>query len=213
MRHSHDASVDMIAPFVTVVFSAGAHGGGGHPANTRIFRIPQSLPSASRSAAVVVMVTKIQCTWTGSMGGSVRRQIAPARGLFSRRSRRLDGTRTTRVSDCDASRIAKRDVDLMATSTLTVCLKKIMLSCSEAEYGKCPSPWSSAKGGDLKCAANPPRNRVPRYCRRTTGATNCHGRRRIMEEPLSGPSAQSRPSAFAFNSRSSCPSCRASRSS
>ena len=105
--------------------------------NTKNISIPQSLSERKPSAAVVVMVTKDSVYVDGQLVGSVS-DIAASQGpffaplknaLLAQNDRILAGAQKT-----DAS---KREVTIMGDKTIPYSvLKKIMLSCSDAEYGK-----------------------------------------------------------------------------
>jgi biopolymer transport protein ExbD len=104
--------------------------------NTKNISIPQSLSERKPSAAVVVMVTKDSVYVDGERVGSLADVaaepgpfFAPLKAaLIAQNARSLGGSKTD---------IAKREVTIMGDkSTPYSLLKKIMLSCSEAEYGK-----------------------------------------------------------------------------
>jgi biopolymer transport protein TolR len=105
--------------------------------NTKNISIPQSLSERKPSAAVVVMVTKDSVFVDGELVGSVSDVVAnqgtsfpPLKSaLLAQNDRSLRGAQQTDVS--------KREVTIMGDkSTPYSVLKKIMLTCSEAEYGK-----------------------------------------------------------------------------
>jgi biopolymer transport protein TolR len=105
--------------------------------NTKNISIPQSLSDRKPSAAVVVMVTKDSVYVDGNLVGSLA-DVAATQGpvfvplknaLLAQNDRILAGAQKT-----DAS---KREVTIMGDKTIPYSiLKKIMLSCSDAEYGK-----------------------------------------------------------------------------
>lgn len=103
--------------------------------NTKNISIPQSISDRKPSAAIVVMVTTDSLYVDGQLVGSlqdlVRNQgpfFAPLKNaLMAQNSRSLQQN----------TDIAKREVTIMGDkSTPYAVLKKIMMSCSEAEYGK-----------------------------------------------------------------------------
>jgi biopolymer transport protein TolR len=103
--------------------------------NTKNISIPQSISDRKPSAAIVVMVTTDSLYVDGQLVGSlqdlVRNQgpfFAPLKNaLIAQNSRSLQQN----------TDIAKREVTIMGDkSTPYAVLKKIMMSCSEAEYGK-----------------------------------------------------------------------------
>jgi biopolymer transport protein TolR len=105
--------------------------------NTKNISIPQSLSDRKPSAAVVVMVTKDSVYVDGNLVGSVADVAAntgPVYGplkaaLLTQNERMLGGARQTDIS--------KREVTIMGDrGTPYSLLKKIMLTCSDAEYGK-----------------------------------------------------------------------------
>ncbi|HLN49236.1 MAG TPA: biopolymer transporter ExbD [Steroidobacteraceae bacterium] len=105
--------------------------------NTKNISIPQSLSDRKPSAAVVVMVTKDSVYVDGNLVGSVADVAAntgPVFGplkaaLMAQNERMLGGARQTDIS--------KREVTIMGDKgTPYSLLKKIMLTCSDAEYGK-----------------------------------------------------------------------------
>jgi biopolymer transport protein TolR len=104
--------------------------------NTKNISIPQSLSERKPSAAVVVMITKDSLYVDGVLVGTLQEVVAnqgpffaPLKtALLAQNDRSLRGARTD---------IAKREVTIMGDkSTPYSVLKKIMLTCSEAEYGK-----------------------------------------------------------------------------
>jgi len=105
--------------------------------NTKNISIPQSLSDRKPSAAVVVMVTKDSVYVDGQLVGSVAQVVAnpgpvfvPLKvALMAQNDRTLRGARPIDIS--------KREVTIMGDkSTPYSLLKKIMLTCSDAEYGK-----------------------------------------------------------------------------
>jgi biopolymer transport protein TolR len=103
--------------------------------NTKNISIPQSISDRKPSAAIVVMITTDSLYVDGQLVGSlqdlVRNQgpfFAPLKNaLMAQNSRSLQQN----------TDIAKREVTIMGDkSTPYAVLKKIMMSCSEAEYGK-----------------------------------------------------------------------------
>jgi biopolymer transport protein TolR len=106
--------------------------------NTKNITIPQSLSERKPDAAVVVMLTKDAVFVDGEPVGNISDVVA-AQGPFfaplkaalvaqSQKSLNGGGQQTD---------IAKREVTIMGDKdTPYSVLKKIMLTCSEAEYGK-----------------------------------------------------------------------------
>jgi biopolymer transport protein TolR len=104
--------------------------------NTKNISIPQSLSDRKPGAAVVVMVTKDSVYVDGNLVGSLA-DVARTPGpvfvplkvaLKEQNERMLAGAQTD---------ISKREVTIMGDkSTPYSVLKKIMVTCSDAEYGK-----------------------------------------------------------------------------
>jgi biopolymer transport protein ExbD len=104
--------------------------------NTKNIHIPQSLSERKPAATVVVMVTTDSVFVDGKLVGSVVDVVnsptvfAPLKtALLSQNQRELGGAQNTDI--------AKREVTIMGDkNTPYSVLKKIMLTCSDAEYGK-----------------------------------------------------------------------------
>ncbi|HEY2145143.1 MAG TPA: biopolymer transporter ExbD [Steroidobacteraceae bacterium] len=103
--------------------------------NTKNISIPQSISDRKPSAAIVVMITTdslyVDGQPVGTLQDLVRNQgpfFAPLKNaLMAQNSRSLQ----------QKTDIAKREVTIMGDkSTPYAVLKKIMMTCSEAEYGK-----------------------------------------------------------------------------
>jgi biopolymer transport protein TolR len=104
--------------------------------NTKNISIPQSLSERKPSAAVVVMITKDSLYVDGVLVGSLQEVVANQGPFFAPLKTALlaQNNRSLRGAQTD---IAKREVTIMGDkSTPYSVLKKIMLTCSEAEYGK-----------------------------------------------------------------------------
>ena len=103
--------------------------------NTKNISIPQSLSERKPSAAVVVMVTKDSVYVDGQLVGSLSDVVANQGPFFAPLKTALmaqNGRSLAQQPD-----IAKREVTIMGDkSTPYSVLKKIMMSCSQAEYGK-----------------------------------------------------------------------------
>jgi biopolymer transport protein TolR len=103
--------------------------------NTKNIQIPQSLSERKPSAAVVVMITKDSLYVDGVLVGSLQAVVANQGPFFA-------PLKTALLAQNDRSLrgqtdIAKREVTIMGDkSTPYSVLKKIMMTCSEAEYGK-----------------------------------------------------------------------------
>jgi len=104
--------------------------------NTKNISIPQSLSDRKPSAAVVVMVTKDSVYVDGALIGSVGDLVASQATAFAPLKTALlsQNARSLRAEQSDP---AKREVTIMGDkSTPYSVLKKIMMTCSEADYGK-----------------------------------------------------------------------------
>ena len=103
--------------------------------NAKNIQIPQSLSERKPSAAIVVMITKDSLYVDGVLVGSLQ-DVAANQGPF------FAPLKTALMAQNDRSLrgqtdIAKREVTIMGDkSTPYSVLKKIMMTCSEAEYGK-----------------------------------------------------------------------------
>jgi biopolymer transport protein ExbD len=104
--------------------------------NTKSIAIPQSLSDRKPSAAVVVMVTKDSLYVDGQLIGTISDLVA-AQGTFYaplKTALVAQSERSLRTEPTDA---AKREVTIMGDkATPYSVLKKIMLTCAEADYGK-----------------------------------------------------------------------------
>jgi biopolymer transport protein ExbD len=103
--------------------------------NTKNISIPQSLSDRKPSAAVVVMITKDSVYVDGQLVGSVSDVVADQGPFFAPLKSALIAQNARSLTQ--QTDIAKREVTIMGDkSTPYSVLKKIMLTCSEAEYGK-----------------------------------------------------------------------------
>ena len=105
--------------------------------NTKNISIPQSLSERKPNAAVVVMITKDSVFVDGHMVGSVS-DVAAAQGpSFAPLKTALLEQSARSVRSPQQTDAAKREVTIMGDKgTPYSILKKIMLACSEADYGK-----------------------------------------------------------------------------
>jgi len=105
--------------------------------NTKNISIPQSLSDRKPSAAVVVMITKDSVFVDGALVGSVADVIANQGPFFAPLKTALMAQNDKTLRSAQDTDIAKREVTIMGDKdTPYSVLKKIMLTCSEAEYGK-----------------------------------------------------------------------------
>jgi biopolymer transport protein TolR len=105
--------------------------------NTKNISIPQSISDRKPDAAVVVMVTKDSVYVDGQLVGALSDVIANQGPFFAPLKDALVAQNARSLQGGQQADIAKREVTIMGDkSTPYSVLKKIMLTCSEAEYGK-----------------------------------------------------------------------------
>ncbi len=105
--------------------------------NTKNISIPQSLSDRNPSAAVVVMITKDSVFVDGQLVGSVADVVANEGQFFEPLKNALVAQNNKSLHAADQTDVAKREVTIMGDkSTPYSVLKKIMWTCSAAEYGK-----------------------------------------------------------------------------
>ena len=105
--------------------------------NTKNIQIPQSLSDRKPSAAVVVMVTKDSVFVDGQLVGSVADVVASPGPVFAPLKSALMAQNDKILSGERQADISKREVTIMGDKSLPYSvLKRIMLTCSDAEYGK-----------------------------------------------------------------------------
>jgi biopolymer transport protein TolR len=105
--------------------------------NTKNIQIPQSLSDRKPSAAVVVMVTKDSVYVDGKLVGSVADVVANTGPVFAPLKAALVAQNALMLPGEQQTDIAKREVTIMGDkNTPYSVLKKIMLTCSDAEFGK-----------------------------------------------------------------------------
>ncbi|MGO8829991.1 MAG: ExbD/TolR family protein [Steroidobacteraceae bacterium] len=105
--------------------------------NTKNISIPQSLSDRKPGATVVVMVTKDSVYVDGQLVGSVAAVVANPGPVFLPLKTALMAQNALMLGGAGQTDIAKREVTIMGDkSTPYSVLKRIMLTCSEAEYGK-----------------------------------------------------------------------------
>ena len=105
--------------------------------NTKNISIPQSLSDRKPSAAVVVLITKDSVFVDGQLVGSVSDVATDQGTFFAPLKAALIAQNERSLRSSQQTDIAKREVTIMGDkSTPYSVLKKIMFSCSEAEYGK-----------------------------------------------------------------------------
>jgi biopolymer transport protein ExbD len=105
--------------------------------NTKNISIPQSLSDRKPSAAVVVMITKDSVFVDGQLIGSVSDVVSNQGPSFAPLKAALVAQNARSVRSAEQTDVSKREVTIMGDKgTPYSVLKKIMLTCSEAEYGK-----------------------------------------------------------------------------
>ncbi|MGO9513349.1 MAG: ExbD/TolR family protein [Steroidobacteraceae bacterium] len=105
--------------------------------NSKNISIPQSLSDRKPSASVVVMVTKDSVYVDGQLVGSVAQVVASPGPVFAPLKAALMAQNDRTLRGARQIDISKREVTIMGDkSTPYSLLKKIMLTCSDAEYGK-----------------------------------------------------------------------------
>jgi biopolymer transport protein ExbD len=105
--------------------------------NTKNISIPQSLSDRKPSAAVVVMITKDSVYVDGQVVGSLNEVVANQGPFFAPLKAALLAQNARSLNSAQKTDISKREVTIMGDKSIPYSvLKKIMLTCSEAEYGK-----------------------------------------------------------------------------
>jgi biopolymer transport protein TolR len=105
--------------------------------NTKNISIPQSLSERKPNAAIVVMVTTDSVYVDGKLVGSIAELVANSGNVFEPLKAALVAQNELALGGAQRTEIAKREVTIMGDkSTPYSVLKKIMLTCSDAEYGK-----------------------------------------------------------------------------
>jgi len=105
--------------------------------NTKNISIPQSLSERKPNAAIVVMVTTDSVYVDGKLVGSIAELAANSGNVFEPLKAALVAQNELALGGAQRTEIAKREVTIMGDkSTPYSVLKKIMLTCSDAEYGK-----------------------------------------------------------------------------
>jgi biopolymer transport protein TolR len=104
--------------------------------NTKNISIPQSISERKPGATVVVMVTKDSVYVDGQLVGALSDVIANQGPFFAPLKNALVAQNARSINSAQTD-ITKREVTIMGDkSTPYSVLKKIMMTCSEAEYGK-----------------------------------------------------------------------------
>ena len=141
-RRHHGASHFALIPFIDmmtilVVFLLAHTAEVDILPNTKNISIPQSLSDRKPSAAVVVMVTKDTVFVDGTPVGTVAAVVADTEPVFEPLKNALMAQNKLLLNGAAQADIAKREVTIMGDkNTPYSVLKKIMVTCSQAEYGK-----------------------------------------------------------------------------
>jgi biopolymer transport protein TolR len=105
--------------------------------NTKNISIPQSLSDRKPNAAVVVMVTKDSVYVDGNLVGSLAEVAANQGPVFTPLKTALMAQNDRILAGAQKTDASKREVTIMGDKDIPYSvLKKIMLTCSDAEYGK-----------------------------------------------------------------------------
>jgi biopolymer transport protein ExbD len=105
--------------------------------NTKNISIPQSLSERKPNAAIVVMVTTDSVYVDGKLVGSIAEIVANSGNVFEPLKAALVAQNDLALGGAQRTDIAKREVTIMGDKgTPYFVLKKIMMTCSDAEYGK-----------------------------------------------------------------------------
>jgi biopolymer transport protein ExbD len=105
--------------------------------NSKSIAIPQSLSDRKPNPTVVVMVTRDELFVDGRPIGSVAEVEASSDPVIAPLKTALLAQNDTILSNAQKSDVSKREVTIMGDkSTPYSLLKKIMLTCTEADYGK-----------------------------------------------------------------------------
>ncbi|MEA3172949.1 MAG: hypothetical protein QOF42_360 [Gammaproteobacteria bacterium] len=105
--------------------------------NTKNISIPQSISDRKPGATVVVMVTKDSVYVDGQLVGALSDVVNNQGPFFAPLKNALVAQNARSIGGAQQTDIAKREVTIMGDkSTPYSVLKKIMMTCSEAEYGK-----------------------------------------------------------------------------
>ncbi len=104
--------------------------------NTKNISIPQSLSERKPNAAIVVMVTKDSVYVDGQLVGSVS-DVANSDNVFAPLKAALVAQSGLALGGAQKTDSAKREVTIIGDkNTPYSILKKIMMTCSDADYGK-----------------------------------------------------------------------------
>jgi biopolymer transport protein TolR len=141
-KRRHGASHFALVPFIDmmtilVVFLLAHTADVDILPNTKNISIPQSISDRKPGATVVVMVTKDSVFVDGQLVGALSDVINNQGPFFAPLKNALVAQNARSLGGAQQTDISKREVTIMGDkSTPYSVLKKIMMTCSEAEYGK-----------------------------------------------------------------------------
>jgi biopolymer transport protein TolR len=141
-KRRHGASHFALVPFIDmmtilVVFLLAHTADVDILPNTKNIAIPQSLSERKPGATVVVMVTKDSVFVDGQLVGALSDVVNNQGPFFAPLKNALVAQNARALGGGQQTDIAKREVTIMGDkSTPYSVLKKIMMTCSEAEFGK-----------------------------------------------------------------------------
>jgi biopolymer transport protein TolR len=105
--------------------------------NSKNIAIPQSLSERKPNPTVVVMITKDSLFVDGRLVSSMAELAASHDAVIRAAQSGADGAKRHDLEQRAKTDISKREVTIMGDkSTPYSVLKRIMLTCTEAEYGK-----------------------------------------------------------------------------
>jgi biopolymer transport protein TolR len=105
--------------------------------NSKNIAIPQSMADRKPNPTVVVMVTRDSLYVDGRLIGSVAEVAASPAAVIEPLKAALMAQNDSILNSAQKNDISKREVTIMGDkSTPYSLLKKIMMTCTEAEYGK-----------------------------------------------------------------------------
>jgi biopolymer transport protein TolR len=105
--------------------------------NTKNIAIPQSLSDRKPSGTVVVMVTKDSVFVDGNAVGTVAALVADPAPVYAPLQAALMAQNGLLPNGAQQADVAKREVTIMGDkNTPYSVMKKIMVTCSQSDYGK-----------------------------------------------------------------------------
>ena len=141
-KRNHGASHFALIPFIDmmtilVVFLLAHTADVDILPNTKSIAIPQSLSDRKPRPAVVVMVTRDSVFVDGKLVGSVSEMEQSPGPVILPLKAALMAQNDTILSNAQKTDVSKREVTIMGDKgTPYSVLKKIMFTCTEADYGK-----------------------------------------------------------------------------